>query len=68
MEFGAYADSSVLKFQQYYSLSTTKMGMRDSIREAAGELQLLPDQRQIMRHNSGDIPAIKKGNILDIYA
>ena len=68
MEFGDYADASVLKFQQYYSLSTTKMAMRDSMREMAGELQMLPNQRQLAQHNTGDIPAIPKGTVFDIYA
>ena len=68
MEFGDYADAGVLKFQQYYSLSTAKMAMRDSIRDTAGMLQLLPDQQRIAGHNSGDIPAIPKGSFFDVYA
>ena len=68
MEFGDYSDANVLRFQQYYSLSTTKMGIRDAIRDASGVLQMLPDQRQIAQHNTGDVPAIPKGSALDIYA
>ena len=68
MDFGVYSDANTLQFQQYYSLSTTKMAMRDSIRNMAGELQMLPDQRQIMQHNTGDVPAIRKGTFFDVYA
>lgn len=69
MEFGAYADANVLQFQQYYNLSTTKMAMRDSIRDTAGLLQMLPDRQQCAgRPNSGDVPAIRKGSFVDVYA
>lgn len=56
------------QFAQYYSLSTTKMGMRDQINQMAGELQMLPDQGRIMQHNSWDVPAIPKGSFFDTYA
>lgn len=68
MQVGEYMDANALRFQQYYSLSTTKMAMRDSIAAAAGQLEMLPDQRQIMQHNSGDVPAIPKGTFFDVYA
>ena len=53
-----------------YSYGVANMALRSSVQSAKGLFDMLPQQQalQVRGPQPGDIPAVAKGSILDVYA
>ena len=59
-------------FRMMYGINVAKKALTSNIVTSKKMLEMLPDNKQMSQstfrgHNTGDIPAIKKGRYLDVY-